>query len=137
MSLMTGVAFCSITSDARYDCEGRDRSLGNRRSQKYCFLYCNHEKASAKSTVVFFFLCFLFVCFERQRFTVYSVFSFLIRQNSGELVVNVIKISSFFPQRPSCDRRSRQWNITKYLINLKKISKSVLFMNHLCVYLWG
>lgn len=115
---MTGVAFCSITSDARYDCEGRDRSLGNRRSQKYCFLYCNHEKASAKSTVVFFpSVFFLFVLKDKDS---QCIQSFLIRQNSGELVVNVIKISSFFLQRPSCDRRSRQWNITKYLINLKK-----------------
>lgn len=73
LSLMTGVAFCSITSDARYDCEGRDRSLGNRLSQKYCFLYCNHEKASAKSTVVFFSLCFLFICFWKTK--IHSVFS--------------------------------------------------------------
>lgn len=71
--------------------------------------------------LLFFFYVFVF---ERQRFTMYSIFSFLIRQNSGELVVNVIQlVPSFFflfHGFHSRDRRSRQWNITEYLINLNK-----------------
>lgn len=121
-----GLQLCSVSSDASQgSTEGTSRrswTYGVQNTVFYIVIINKHLQNLLSIFLLFtFFFCFL----KKKNFTVYSVFLVPMRQNSGELVVNVKQsyfLLFFFSlqQLLSCDKRCRTWNITEYLINLSK-----------------